>query len=385
MKPEPGVAEVVWTSRTAVAGGINETHIKAIPAHHGVVCVRDAGGGVIALASTGDMRAFLADRLGPTAQGATDLRQAAATFEYIPCDSLFEADLSFMSASAQLDPGLHDKVARKLRIWWLGTLVDARKAQWAWDTDPAVFEEGARVVGPFFEKAGARRHAQRLDSAFELCRYPAELHKAPKGRACAYKEMGQCPGACDGSEPMGAYEDRLRDAIGLDADSVNARKAAIQEQIKEAVIQEDFERAGSLKADLERWEVFGDRQLAVLGEIGEMVYAAVTKSRRSKTVKVLVIDCGRWATAGYLDVGATRAQHDSLARDARSWGAGLGSKSGQGDLGVLGVLGRELLRPSRGGPELVRLDGLDGVILLQAAKRVLRMTGPGPRNQSSDE
>jgi len=385
MKPGPGVAEVGWTSRTAVSGGINEAHTKAIPAQHGVVCVRDAHDGVIALASTGNMRSFLADRLGPTAQGGADLRQAAAAYEYSPCSSLFEADLAFMSASAEFDPGLHDRASRKLRIWWLGTPVEAKKAQWMWDTDPAVFAEGTRVIGPFSEKAGARRHAERLNAAFELCRYPAELHKSPMGRPCAYKEMGQCPGVCDGSEPLERYEGRLREAARLDADSVRERAAAIEKQMQDAVCDEEFERAARLRSDLGRWQAFGDRQLGVLGEIGEMTYAAVTKSAQAKSARLMLVDRGRWTKVALIDAETLMPDAQEMVAYFRTQALELRAQPGHGDLGVLGVLGRELLRPSRGGPELVRLDGLDGVILLQAVKRVLRMAGARPRKQSSDE
>jgi excinuclease UvrABC nuclease subunit len=382
---EPGVADLVWTSRTDVSSGYNEEHSRTIPASHGVVCVRDANSGVIALASTGDMRSFLTDRLGPTAAGVTDLRKVAATFEYVKCDSIFEADLAFMTASADLDPGLHDKAARKLRIWWLGTQVDATKAQWNWDTDPSVFEPGTKIIGPFYEKSSARRHAEQLDAAFELCRYPAELHRAPNGRPCVYKEMGQCPGACDGSEPLRDYQVRLYSAIWFDAHAVRKKKIEIELLMQVAVDEEDFEQAGALKAELERWSQFGERQLEVTRSINVLSYAALTKSSQSKVAKVLVIDQGRWVEIGGVDAEAEPEQLECVVEAARLSAARMRSEPGVGDLGVLGVLGRELLKPSRGGPEMVRLDGLDGAILLHASQRVLRMTGARPRNHADDE
>ena len=379
------MADLVWTSRTALTGGINEQRRSTIPASHGVVCVRDTNGGVIALASTGDMRSFLTDRLGASASGATDLRQVAASYECVHCDSIFEADLTFMTAAETLDPGLHDKAARKLRIWWLGTQTDTSKAQWSWDTDPSVFEPGTRIVGPFYEKAGVRRHSEQLDAAFELCRYPAELHRAPNGRACAYKEMGQCPGACDGSEPLNEYQKRLLSAICFDANAVRKNMIETELRMRAAVVDEDFEQAGAIKAELERWTVFDERQLEAIGSIDVHSYAVLTKSNQSKVAKVLVVDQGRWVEVGVVDGEAEVGDLEGVVESIRLSADRMRSEPGVGDLGVLGVLGRELLKPSRGGPEMVRLNRLDSVILLQAAQRVLRMGPARPRKQSEDE
>ncbi|RNC82426.1 MAG: hypothetical protein ED559_11795 [Phycisphaera sp.] len=371
----------VWSSRVPAPGGITEEQIQTIPASYGVVCVRDTAGKVISLAASGDARSFLAARLGPQAEGANDLRPVAGTYEIMRCLSIFEADLAFIRESAVLDPGLHDRVTRKLRIWWLATHTDASRAEWVWETDPAAFDESMRVIGPFLEKKGVRRHASNLDAAFELCRYPDELHKAPAGRACAYKEMGKCPGACDGSESLGAYELRLAEALAFDASVAEARRGEINERMREAALAEDFEVAAQCKSDLSSWDAFDKRYAGVVADLGMHSYAVVTQGDRAGVAAVLAVDRGRWARACELELEAGEAA--AVAASA-SVLAALGSfrgLQGCGDLGVLGVLGRELLRPSRGGPGFVRIDRLEGSILLQAARRVVKT----PRADQPDQ
>ena len=52
------------------------------------------------------------------------------------------------------------------------------------------------------------------------------------------------------------------------------------------------------------------------------------------------------------------------------------SEEGVGDLGVLGVLSREMMRPSRGGPMLIERAEVSGESLLHAAGSVLRIRAP---------
>ncbi len=361
-----------WSSRVPAAGGITEEHIQTIPASYGVVCVRDTAGKAISLAASGDVRSFLAARLGPQAEGAHDLRPVSGTYEIMPCLSIFEADLSFIRESAELDPGLHDRVTRKLRIWWLGTHTDAARAEWVWETDPASLDESMRIIGPFLEKKGVRQHASNLDAAFELCRYPEELHRAPAGRACAYKEMGKCPGACDGSESLGVYESRLAEALDFEASVSDARRDSINERMRDAALAEDFEAAAQCKSELGVWDAFDKRDAKVVADLGKHSYAAVTQSDRKGVAAVLAVDRGRWARVCELDLEAGEAGAAAVSASVLSGLKSLRGLQGCGDLGVLGVLGRELLRPSRGGPGFVRIDRLEGSILLQAARRVVK-------------
>ncbi|GAB5496419.1 MAG: hypothetical protein Phyf2KO_14990 [Phycisphaerales bacterium] len=370
----------VWSSRVSAQGGITEEQIQTIPASYGVVCVRDTEGKTISLAASGDVRSFLAARLGPQAEGANDLRSVAGTYEIMACLSLFEADLAFIREAAELEPGLHDRVTRKLRIWWLGTHTDTTRAEWVWETDPEAFDDSVRVIGPFLEKKGVRRHALNLDVAFELCRYPDELHRAPKGRSCAYKEMGKCPGACDGTESPREYESRLAEALAFDASVVDARRVEISERMREAVLAEDFEAAAQCKSELGVWDAFDERDTGVVADLGKHSYAVVTRGDRAGVALVLAVDRGRWARVCDLEVEAGEAAAAAASANVISVLDSFRGRQGCGDLGVLGVLGRELLRPSRGGPGFVRIDRLEGSILLQAARRVVK----APRSDKTD-
>src|SRR5947207_15818153 len=54
-------------------------------------------------------------------------------------------------------------------------------------------------VGPVEDKHAAARLIELVEDLFDLCRYYNILLESPRGKACAYKEMGKCPAPCDGS------------------------------------------------------------------------------------------------------------------------------------------------------------------------------------------
>ncbi len=388
------MGRVSWTTRLACPGGLDEALLASVPASHGVVCVSDTNGSVIGLASTGDMRSFVAQRLGAMAEGANDMRGVAALCELAPAGSMFEGDLVFMDAALEREPGLHDRVTRKLRVWWLGTQTDARRFAWQWETDPTEFAPGSEAIGPFLDKSGARRHAELLDAQFELCRFPEELHRAPAGKACVYKQMGRCPAACDGSEPTEAFEARLREALTFDRAGAEARLAQLDSELREAASELAFERAAEIQGRRDALARELKRGLSSVRRLERVKQIAVAASGDRRSVTVLVIDRGRWTRVGGLAIDATLREADELLQRALGALDRFSGEAGVGDLGVLGVLSRELMRPSRGGPMLYEPEAVDGALLLHAAERVLRIRDPradagadrgAPGEKSTDE
>jgi len=379
-----------WTNRLDLTSGLDESKLDTIPSSHGVVCVLGQGGAVVALASTGDMRSFAAQRLGPGAEGVSDLRETAEVCEIAPAGSMFEADLLFMDAAGRLDPGLHDRVTRKLRVWWLSTRTDASGFGWSWTTTPGACAREEVVLGPFLEKSGARRHAEFLDGHFELCRYPEELHKAPGGKACVYKQMGKCPAACDGSESLGAYEARLAQAIGFDRPAAEREIGQLDGELREAAGRQAFEEAARIQTKRDELAAELKKGLRAVRRLGEVSVVVVATSGQKGVASVIAVDRGRWGVVGALEAKIGAPEADRIAEMARERLDAMASMDDLGDLGVLGVVSRELMRPSRGGPVVVERGEVDGASLLLAAGRVLRIragkaSGSESGKKSSDE
>ena len=230
---------------------LRERDFLAVPARAGLECVLDADANVITLATTADLRAWSRDRLAPdTAGPRAALAPIAEAIRWATVGSALEADWLYLELGRTLIPRTYRAAADRWQAWYLRLDADADPPTWRKgrieEFADAASNAPDTLIGPFRDKDAAGRFGELLDDAFELCRYPKELAQAPNGTACAYKQMGRCPAACDGSEPMHAYRDRVRDAI-LFAKDRAAYTARLDDTMRRAAADHDFEAAADAK------------------------------------------------------------------------------------------------------------------------------------------
>lgn len=222
------------------------------PSQRGVVEFQSHDNTTLLLAATGHLRDFIAQRLNeadePSARA--DLAPITARILAHPTGSAFESDLFVLERARTADPGLYAKITHQNRR----ALLALNPAQGTWrvcetsNPDPQPHEH---IVGPCLTSRGAQQLGEALDDVYELCRFPSQLALAPNGTPCAYKEMGRCPGACDGSEPMHAYHDRFNRAIASASDGIDAWGDQVATEITLASAALDFEAASRLKPTLD--------------------------------------------------------------------------------------------------------------------------------------
>lgn len=267
------------------------------PARPGVVVFEGEGGVCVLVAATGDVRAFIAARLGAGGEerGArTDLRPVTVRVRAATVGSALEGDLVCLEVARGRLPATYRALADRCPAWFIHLDPDEAAPTWrkvnlvgVGDDPPA----GA-LLGPIPDKHSAARFGEAIDDLFELCRYPRELAKAPCGSACAYKEMGRCPGACDGSEPMEAYRARVREAIECWRDGGAATRDAIERAMREAAAAQDFERAASLKARLGGLDVATKPRFANVGVLDELAVLMVMPGERAGWARLAVFAGG---------------------------------------------------------------------------------------------
>ena len=222
-----------------------------VPARLAVIAVRDRNQRTFLVAATADARRFLGDRLGDDPRRA-QIGDIASTISLAFVGSALEADLVCLRVARAAAPDQHRAMVDKLRTWFIRFDPEEPTPTWTkTNLGDVVGQPAHRFIGPFADKSAAGRYAETLDELFDLCRYPRELAKAPKGAACAYKEMGKCPAACDGSEPMHDYTARVRRAIALSAEPVEHTVEELDDQMRLHAAHRDFERAEKLKKRIE--------------------------------------------------------------------------------------------------------------------------------------
>ncbi|MEM8758496.1 MAG: hypothetical protein AAGF47_12040, partial [Planctomycetota bacterium] len=264
----------------------------ACPTGHGVVAVR-AHGRCVHLVATADARGVIADKL----LGDAPIGDEAQVWS---AGSSFEADLLSLDLSLVHAPEQHAQAVGRLCIWWL--VADRGSPGSGWRvTDLLDGVPGGTVVGPFLDRASAGRWSAMLDDRFELCRYPNELKKAPRGTPCAYRDMGLCPGACAGSEPMASYLERLDCALALRAGGLVELRGTLSADMQAAAAEDRFETAATLRDAAEALpEPDAPASLAV-GDLAEFSFLAAAPGRGRARVVVLAIGLGGWRRLTELD------------------------------------------------------------------------------------
>jgi len=220
--------------------------------------------------------------------------------------------------------------------------------------------DGSDLLGPFGTKDAGGRFAEGLDELFELCRYPRELEKAPRGKACAYKEMGKCPAACDGSEPMDAYRARVHDAVALTREGVAHAIERTNTALRSASSAMNFEHAGMLKARLDRLGVMRKAPMRHARTLDR--FAAIVAGAGERGVHLML--CARgWVH----DLGEMDAEGDcaDIAQAAATHAAA--SPAFDGDprrVDAVGLFAHWVYAPATARTRAVMLDGHDdaGVI-----------------------
>lgn len=314
-------------------------------------------GNTAAVLCGADIRSLAADRLAGGLAGACDELCVWLA------GSSFEADLRFLTVAAVCANEVYRAASARLSVWWLA--VDPERPGDGWSlTDLSGGIPRGRLIGPFLDRSAARRWAAMLDSEFELCRELAQLRRAPRGTACVYKQMGRCPAACDASEPLGAYLSRLEKAVALTVGVLATRRSELEAGIAEAAGTADFERAGALRDRLAVLPSEEDRAASLVGPIGSFSWIAAAPGIGRGRVRLAACGAWGWRPIAEVDAGdVTEAELAALLGDAPD-------VAGTIDPPAAGVVARELARPRRGGPALLRRQGIAPSELLSAVHAI---------------
>ena len=310
------------------------------PSVRGVVEFQSHAGDTLLLAATGHLRDFIAQRLNESGEPSTraDLSPVTARILARPTGSAFESDLFVLERSANVDPDLHQKITHQNRRSLL--VLNPETGTWrVAETIDLVVQPHERVIGPCLSNKAAQQLGEALDDVYELCRFPKQLALAPHGTPCAYKEMGRCPGACDGSEPMQRYHARFTQAIDAASAGLGAWAQLIEIDMRHASVDMDFEAAARCKRQLGTIKGLPRDTLGHAGSLHDFSCIVVTPAPRPGWAQCWVLNrsgCSPICSIGLLDnelleslpgllaahrspMGFEQAQLDRFSLIARHW------------------------------------------------------------------
>lgn len=239
-------------------------------------------GRIVLLAATGNIRTFISQRLNEDNANSPRANLAPITERIIvyPTGSAFESDWIVLERARDGDTELYQKLKDQNRRAVLVLMKDS--GTWRVEDTTSVLPilQNDVVLGPALTTKAATLMGDVLNDVFELCRFPKELAAAPLGKACAYKEMGRCPAACDGSESMESYRIRFKQAVDASALGLKGWKKSCEQQIADASKEMDFELAQNLKRNLDQIQRLTNETLGYIGRMDSFRCVIVTPGVR---------------------------------------------------------------------------------------------------------
>jgi excinuclease UvrABC nuclease subunit len=358
--------------------------LAALPAGPGVFTISGADGGVIALAATANVRRLAKARVEALRSGSDHPAQQPLVISATGAGSAFEADWIWLQTARRVAPHSYQGMLDRWRGWFLHVDPAASFPQFLKTTRPYAAAPSSSDVylGPFPDKHTAGRYIELLESLFDLCRYHHILALAPLGTACAYKEMGKCPGPCDGSVPMDHYRKQIEAAVEFATTPAETRAAALEAKMRSAAAASDYESAARHRGKLEESLKAMRPEFSLISRLEQFRFLALMPSEKSGWTRVILI-LGGWIEP-LVDARAEpdrEAAADILA-GARDRAAALaesghhpGIDASEAAAENIGLVCWHLFRPkqSRSAGVFLRLDGdLDLRLLRQSLRRAAR-------------
>ncbi len=274
-------------------GGDFAAFLKGAPAKWAVYLMADAEGRPVQLLCVKNLRYSLQRRLGTQTEEPrskrVDYRELVRRVYWRRVDSALEADWIYLEAARRIFPQTYRGMVGYRPAWFVH--VDAEAAFPRYTKTIDIADKRGLVIGPVEDKHAAARLIALAEDAFDLCRYYNILLEAPRGKACAYKEMGKCPAPCDGSIGMEQY----RRMIEWSAATIVEPGEMLREQKQRmagAAGELRFEAAAKIKAFVDQLGQLGKGDFRHVRRLEDFAYVAVQKGSRKHLAKVFVVTAG---------------------------------------------------------------------------------------------
>jgi DNA polymerase-3 subunit epsilon len=305
-----------------------------LPGSPAVYQLQDHDGRHVLLATTQHLRRAVTGRLTSEAGNPTrraDLAAVARRLRWRTVSCAFESRWWHYRLARVLHPADYRKRLGFRPAWflwvdWQRAVPEIRVSERMW-TQPGEF------VGPWGSQRTASEALQGLWDLFDLCRYPEQIRRTPRGTRCAYFDMRRCDAPCDGTAPVRPYIERCRTAWRFacpeagrpgvdDAPGPRAWMAAATTRMRQAAEEQRFEDAALLKNQIafaQRWLSEWQQQLRTLSDFNFLI--ALPAARR-RAWKLFVFRAGEFADGPLLKdrelpAGAV-GWFESLASESRA-------------------------------------------------------------------
>lgn len=272
-----------------------EVLLEQVPARWVVYLFRGQEGEPIQLLSVKNLRASLKRRLGGMLvdegpNRRVDYTRIVRQIKWRRVDSPLECDLVYLEAARRTFPQSYKGMTGFRQAWFIHIDPDAKFPRYVRTT--GLDERAGLLFGPLEDKHSAGRLVQLLEDAFDLCRYYPVLLETPKGKACAYKEMGRCPAPCDGSISLQQYCRMIDWSVQVLRDPrEELRQQTVRMQQAAAALK--FEIAQRIKQHVDQLSMLGKASFRHVKELHHFAYVSIQHGAKAGHAKIFAITPGR--------------------------------------------------------------------------------------------
>ncbi|QOJ15513.1 MAG: hypothetical protein HRU75_13055 [Planctomycetia bacterium] len=335
-------AEVRWQAASGAPAAL-----ATLPAAPAVYLLTDEHGSAVQLATTQHLRSAVTARLAPpAAEGAAqptgtasgrraELASVVRAVRWREVGGAFEARWRYYRACRDAWPRRYRELLPFAPAAFLH-FVSGREVPEI-RVSERVYADGDAYIGPWSLPGEAQRALEGLQDLFELCRYPAEVRRAPAGRRCPYADMGRCDAPCDGSAPMERYAARVSAAWRFVCGQTEECNLDVQSRMARAAAGLRFEEAGVLKRQAEfirRWQ--RDTAPRILSAADWCLWFATRVARRQAwtmhlfdrgalrvqgpvAAKRLAAEAPGWIAATLREIDGSPSPEDPALRMEQAW------------------------------------------------------------------
>jgi|GEM_PF-1646757 len=269
-RPTDAIASFLPDHRSWTEGP-TPADLTALPSRAGVLLFVDSHGAPVQLAATQQLRHFVQARLDPRlspGKRRADIRAVVRGVRWRTVHCAFEGRWWYYRLARTLYPDDYRRRVSFGPAWFLR--VDWTRPVPEIDAAERVWCEPGEFVGAWPTQKAVREALEQLVDLFDLCRYPQQVRRAPRGTRCAYADMGRCDAPCDGTVPLAAYVARCRAAWRLACGDRDPWQTEAEQRMRQAASNQQFEEAARIREQIQvgrNWGPKGVPRLQTAGGI----------------------------------------------------------------------------------------------------------------------
>jgi excinuclease UvrABC nuclease subunit len=366
-----------------------EAFLKQLPAKWAVYLLADSENRPVQLLCVKNLRYSVERRLGETQEESApsrrvNYRELVRRIFWRRVDSSFEADLVYLQAARVLFPQSYQNMVGFRPAWFVHLNPEAQFPRYIKTTD--LVEQCGTYLGPLEEKQIAAKLIEQVEDWFDLCRYYHILVEAPRGRACAYKEMGKCPAPCDGSISMQSYRLLIQWSLQTLIDPAEMLRTQKQ-RMSEAAGELRFEIAAKIKTFIDQLSQLGKGPYRHLHRLEDFCYLSLQRGPREGLAKVYVVTAGdAIEVAGLLCEPARPSEIMRLALETSQHSGVMTDQA----IERIGIVTHHLFQPKAKEGVFLHLSSIDEKSIVKAYRdlrkqKVAEETGEGVLKESVAE